>query len=263
MTASTFTEQERADIVGAYVGALKELGDLEFEMTDQANITDAAIKKVSILSSRLSALADRYRSGLPIAALSRCPFSGKVVSHSFDPYGFDGMWWQYHDPLRPPREPSVGPYFLALTGAVRIQVPPEYTEFLAVVGPGAPFVIPRVLRLPQVRAVISVVKIGKHRGTAIAYFANADIGDVRPPTVWGTQWTTLDPDLRSPLEEASDMEHDFDFELERWVHAGRLLWIAPGDTTLTLRNDLEGCPYFKLSNERDIQRLQYGECWTS
>lgn len=257
------TQHRRNEVTTAYAAVQRELNQLDLLMARPSGMTETVIARVSTLSDQLLKLGNEYREGLEKVALSRCPISGAKLSHSFDQHGLDGMWWQYHAPIRPMREIEVGPYFLALTGAVQIQSPPEYTEYLVVPGPSVPYVIPRVLTIQQVRAVISTIGIGKHKGFAIAYFANAPIDDVRPPTIWGTDYSTIDVALRSPLDEMSDMEKDFDFDLRPWIQNGKLFWIAPGDTTLSLQSEIEACPYLNLAGTKNIQRLHFGECWTS
>lgn len=263
MAQTPFTPQERTALVSGYADALKEIRQIQFDIEKPGGNSEAVRQRLKLLSDRLVDLAARYRDGLPSPALSRCPFSGAEMRHSFDPYGFDGPWWQRDNPVRPVREPAAGRLFLALTGAALLREPREHTEFLVVPGPAVPFVIPRVLREPQVRAVLSAVPVGPHRGYAVTYFAERPLDGVRAPTIWGTDWTSMDPARRGPDDDLPDMAEDFDFELERWVRAQKLLWIAPDDRSLALRTGAEGCPYLALSGDRKVQRLRRGRLWSA
>ena len=49
-----------------------------------------------------------------------------------------------------------------------------------------------------------------------------------------------------------------DFDLARWIEAGKLSWIAPGDGTLALRMTTAACPYLGLTGCRDEQRVDRG-----
>lgn len=262
MASTPFTLQERDALVKGYAEALDEIHQLELDVEKPGGATEASYQRLSALSERLVRLAEEYRDRLPRLPLSRCPFTGAEVRHSFDPYDFTGMWWQRDDPIRPDDEPEAGQFFLALSGAVRISEPVEHTQFLVVPGPGLPFVIPRVLELPQVRAVLSYAPIGRHHGFSVAYFASAPLEGVRPPTLWGTDWTVIDPSRRDPDDDLPDMEEDFDYDLEPWIRARKLSWIAPNDRTLTLRLDVAGCPYLGLTGDRHVQRVHYGETWS-
>lgn len=258
---ATLNESQRAELLAAHAETSRHLNELDAQMLDEGE-TDESVCRVNELADRIKWLENLYRQSLQAVPLSRCPFTGQVAAHSFDAAGLDGLWWRYHHPVRPQREPMAGPHFVGLTGAVRLAPPPETTPFLVVPGPDAPYVVPRVLRLPQVHAVISQLGIGRHRAAAITYFANAPLGEVRSPTLWGTGWNTMDIGARTEDDEISDDEEDFDFELAPWVRSGKLHWIAPNDTNLLLRSGLEGCPYLQVPGERKIQRLQFGQCWT-
>src|SRR5262245_51849055 len=84
-----------------------------------------------------------YFERLPRLSFSCCPFDGKPLYRSFDPYGFDGLWWRCD---ASPIEPPSCPHFCLLRGAVNLNShPPRGGEFTARIGPGVPYVIPRIL----------------------------------------------------------------------------------------------------------------------
>ena len=63
-------------------------------------------------------------------------------------------------------------------------------------------------------------------------------------------WSAVDDDT-VPVDPA----------LARWMDAGKLSWIAPGDQTLTLRRDVDGCPFLGWRGTTGFQRLLDGRLW--
>ncbi len=226
-----------------------------FELIPQAAEDLAAAEE-------LNGLYEQYKAGLHRLALARCPATGLAQFHSFDPYGLDGLWWNVHSPARPLRERI--PTCQALTGAVRIEPPVETFPFLAKPGPGAPFVIPRLLEHPQVQAVLSTLACGRHQAFCIAYFAPDEIDGVEWPNDWGAneRWAEGGASYGG-WTEAPDFEDEWDFDLAPWIQRGKLLWIAPGDRSLTLQNSLQACPFLNLPGARSMQYAQDGRVWTA
>jgi hypothetical protein len=210
----------------------------------------------------LLALADEYEEGLPTVGLSRCPFTQLELRHSFDSFGLDGLWWDATAPRRPLLERLYT--CQALTGAVSLRRPVERFPFLAKPGPGLPYVIPEVLRHPQVKAVVSAHRVGAHAAFCVAYFAPDELDGVDWPNDWATdrRWATGGQSGPGWHEAAPDGTR-WDFQLSPWIESGKLLWIAPGDEDLTLRGGAAGCPYLGLRGEARMQRVQDGEVWFS
>lgn len=50
----------------------------------------------------------------------------------------------------------------------------------------------------------------------------------------------------------------YDFELAPWLRAGKVLWLEPGDESLTLREGPEGCPFVGLDGRRLITVIANG-----
>jgi hypothetical protein len=216
---------------------------------------DDILRKIAILKTQ-------YRDHLPVLPLSRCPFTGQVLYRSIDLYGIDGYWWDYHNPIRLLTfMPST---FLSFTGALGLSGPVEETAFLCSPGPGVPFVIPKLLSGEKVKAVIFSLKIGPHTGYPIVYFANPGPQGIEPLNDWGTDhWKYCDLYGGLHWNESVDIEDEHDFNLDPYLRSGQLLWISPGDRTMTFRSGLVGCPYVDLKGERRIQRIQYGKVWTT
>jgi hypothetical protein len=211
-------------------------------------------------SLQLSALSQKYVEGLPRLLLSRCPFTKFELRHSFDPYGLDGLWWNYHDPARPLRERIYT--CQAITGAVTLVQPVEVFPFLAKPGPGIPYVLPHLLQAPDVLAVLSTLACGRHTAYCVAYYAPDERDGLNWPNDWGANERWAEGG-NSPggWYEAPDFEESWDFNLRPWLDSGKLLWIAPGDDRLELRSGSAGCPYLNLTGERRMQYVSGGQVW--
>lgn len=190
----------------------------------------------------------RYRAMLPEVTVARCPHTGEPVRWPIDTTGLDGWYWSYSKRIsRPPeRLPAT---WLAMTGAMRLAEPVEHNPDVVVPGPGAPFVLPRLLELPGVHAVIAEVPVGRHTGWAISYFG-AVPPDVPLVDLWGTDNYPVHPNGWSAYGLRAS---EFDFDLARWLRTGALRWLD-GDT---LRTD--ACPFVDLPGERRIAVLWRGE----
>jgi len=252
-----FTREERDRLMAAYVQTKSSLADIERKL-DAAPAADDEYRRLTELTRRLSDIIDLYEQTLPRMPMGRCPVTGQQVDHSFDPFGFDGLWWHYDHPVRPDHEDSAGPHFLGITGAVRLAAEIEATPFAVEPGPEVPFVVPRVLCQQGVLAVISLVNIGAHHGAAIAYFAPGGGPGLPGFPQWGVPFDTLDILARTPGEMPLASVADYDYELAPWVETGKLLWIAPGDAALNLHRGISGCPYLHISGQRKVQRLSGG-----
>lgn len=204
-------------------------------------------------------LRTQYARGVPVVAMSRCPFTDEVLHHSIDTYGLDGLWWDYESPCRPTE--SVPPTFAGLTGALRAGGTIEYTPFLVKPGPSVPFVVPRILEAGAV-AVLSQVAIGFHTGYAVAYFAPAPL-ETTLFNEWGANYHRRYDDGVARSWDAASETDGIDFDLEPWADRKLLNWIAPGDESLTLRQGVEGCPYLDLAGSPALQRIQYGTVRTA
>lgn len=212
-------------------------------------------------AGELTRICSEYEAGLPRVDFARCPFTGFVQKHTLDVYGLDGLWWNARAPARPLRERI--PTCQAVTGAVRIEPPVEWFPFLAKPGPGAPFVIPRLLGHPQVQAVIQQLPCGRHQAWCVAYFAPDEVDGVDWPNDWGRneRWAEGGSGYGG-WTEAPDFEEEWDFDLAPWLESGKLLWIAPGDRSLQLRRGTAGCPYLGLPGERGMQYVEEGRVLT-
>lgn len=254
-----WTHAERDAIVNRYHEITKQMGDAHFAVNTLAGEARQAVNdQIAVLADDLWKQVEAYSTGLPQLPLSRCPISGAEMRHSFDVYDLRGLWWRAEKPTRPRKEPEAGPTFVALTGAILLTKPVEYTKFVVRPGPGAPFVIPALLERPSVRATLSSFAIGRHTAFATVYYSTETLRLEAKPTIWGTEVPDLNPNYRWS-DYSSDDHRRFDFHLAPWIDNGKLSWIAPGDSTLTLRNESVGCPYLAAEGPRRIQYASVGE----
>jgi hypothetical protein len=245
-------------------GFIAERGPLMAELrrllAEAAALDDAGQWREAIpLLDRVTEIDHLYRDLLPEVTVARCPDSGTPVRWPIDTAGLDGRFWDYETPVRRlPRDLPVR--WLTMTGAVRLSTPVEFTPYLAVPGPGAPFVVPRILRSPGVRAVIAQVPVGTHTGWAISYFGPRPKG-IRLVNLWGTNTYPVYDENGKWLGWGRDFNvvSEYDFALADWLRSGQLLWIAPGDESGTLREGVDGCPYLDLPGNRRIAIVEEGE----
>ena len=211
------------------------------------------------LLDRYYQVLHEYGDRLPRMPFSRCPHTNQVLKRSVDPFGLDGPWW-HKSRIVAIEEPAAAPTFLVLLGALDLhgRVPAEAIAEV-IPGPEAPFVVPRLMRLPGMIAVVSALAPFEHGDVAhvIAYFA-----DTTPPLDDLHQhW--LRQDLWYPNESGGTSwltkNDPHDFALAPWIESGQLQWIAPGDAEMTLRTGSAGCPYLDLHGDPHPQMLSGGE----
>src|SRR5207248_1536133 len=213
---------------------------------------------VEIYGERLDVLRREYTTLVPFRYLSRCPYTGALVSWPIDDVDLDGWYWWYDAPAR--QLPRVPPTWLAMTGALRLGQPVAAAPFVCRPGPGAPFVVPALLRDGQATAVISEVPVGQHTGWAITYFGTAPAAAAKQVNLWGTGWSPVPDGAGGWVEQAAPAADgvERDFDLEPWLATGRLLWIAPGDQSLEPRKGVADCPYLDLEGPRESPTIRDG-----
>ena len=229
--------------------AAGENGRLELVAAYRAEPSELLVDAHIYLQAIIEDLTRAYLDHLEYRGVSRCPHTGIVALYPIDVDGLDGPWWRFDDPVRPIHDlPAT---LFALTGAVALADPIESPPFLVKPGPGVPYVLPRLLIDPQATAVVSSFPIGDHTGYCIAYYASGPLDTFSAAAEWGTDtWTLRYPQGAAATLEMIELESERDYDLTPWVAAGRLQWIAPGDTSLTLRSGVADCPYLDLEGRR-------------
>jgi hypothetical protein len=243
-----FSPEERADVVARFwtAWAVQEAAE------DAGDHDGAARARVQV-----SAVAREYEQGVPIVEVARSPFNGRVFQTSLDIDGLDGPWWAYEYEFRPYIEPVQT--FFAWTGSMRFDGPVPTVPLQMMVGPDAPFVLPRMLEHPDVRAVLSSVLVGEHIGFPVVYFADPTPYDLERVDDWGhREHQYVRADGTPTSEHSIQVDDDKDLDLGPWLDSNKLLWIEPGDTTLTLRRGRTGCPFVGLPGRRDRQYVRGG-----
>lgn len=203
------------------------------------------------------ALLGEYSDRLPRVVMSVCPFTGAALKRSFDPFGFDGPWWQ-KDRTFTPEEPAAPPTFQLVLGAVdlRGRKPAEALETV-LAGPDAPFVVPRLLGEPGMVAVIHRLEMATGDvAWPIAYFSGEEI----PPWRLHQHWTR--PELWFKTESGDSswvIKNDtWDFDLAPWVAKGQLRWVASEGAKLVAVG-AGNCPYAGIGGDHLPQELSGGE----
>lgn len=200
-----------------------------------------------------------YGDRLPRVPFSRCPSTQKVLKRSLDPFGLDGPWWHKSRTVKI-EEPATPPTFQCLLGTLDLhgRAPSEAVAEV-IPGPEAPFVVPRLLKLPGMKAVISRLAPLAHGDVAhvVAYFSDESlpVGELHQHWLRMDLWFPNDAGGTSWLTQND--RHDF--ALAPWIDSGQVLWIAPGDEEMTLRTGTANCPYLDLPGERHPQMLSGGE----
>lgn len=223
------------------------------QLLEEGNRLDAA-RGNGPRSERAMDLWRRYRQLLPEVTVARCPHGGGLLRWFMDPLGLDGWAWEYSVVGKQPVDPP--PLWLCMNGAMRLVPPLENTKQFVRPGPGVPYVVPRILRCPDVRAVISQVSVGAHTGWVISYFGPKPKG-VTLVNNWGKHEHYVYDDTGKwrgwNSDEKDQRTGQYDFELAPWLRPGKLLWIAPGDESATLREGIDDCPYVDLPGHRRCQ----------
>ena len=213
-------------------------------------------KRVKMMDTYYQVLAE-YGDRLPRVPMSRCPHTKLLLKRSLDPFGLDGYWW-HKSRIVKIEEPAAPPTFMVPLGALHLnaRVPEEVTAEV-IPGPEVPFVVPRLMGLPGMKAVVSRLELARGDiAHVIAYFASDPIH----PQFLHQHW--LRQDLWYPNDAGGTswlIQNDaWDFELAPWIERGALSWIAPGDAEMTLRTEVGGCPYLGLPGAHEPQSLSGG-----
>lgn len=258
MTGIPFTKEERQALLAEYFPAYRSWQALDYRLAIAGKSLPAdLVQKLDVLDSTLIDLRQRYSEGLPFLPISRCPFTNQVVYHSLDPFGIDGLWWNYEAPVRPVE--SFPPTVHSITGALHINGEVGPVPFLCVPGPGVPYVLPEILSHDDVTAVLSSLPIGNHTGYVILYFTRSSGIGIPRANNWGMDHWEL-PGTGGSLEwgEGISGVQQADFNLAPWIEKKKLLWIAKDDGACALHSGTAGCPYSGLDGPRALQRVRAG-----
>jgi len=213
-----------------------------------------------LLRSELELLRKKYTDILPRMKICRNPYTNEIVTRSVDIFGLDGFWWNYDSPLRILEDPS--PHYILMSGSMKLNKPYDNTKFLVKPGPQVPFVVKEIINHPNVKVVISSIKVGKHIGYPIFYFTDIIGLSIPLDNIWGTnEYYLINPGKNTTWAESEFIFDDYDFDLKPWIKAGKLFWIYPDDETVTLKNSIDDCPYLNLSGSKFNSFIRNGNYW--
>lgn len=246
-------------------GLMAQLSVPEGGQEEQDDENEVVYAQLEALAAKAAELILQYLDNLPERRLSRCPFTGEVLSMRIDDFGLDGFFWNNSAPRRP--EQKFPETYFAIDGALKLEGAPEKSPLLCCPGPDVPYVLPRLLQYDEIKVVVSHIKIGPHTAYLMIYYADPAPQGIYRVNDWGTEryWETgtPDPELFTPglYIDVPAEPGEMDFDLKPWIKAGKLLWIAPGDENLTLHGHASGCPYLDLPGSRNPKYIQNGEAW--
>jgi hypothetical protein len=232
--------------------------EIGIDASSSAFVDSEAYRRARAAVADMAAVEAEYLRRLPRPALSCCPVCAQPLRRSFDPFGLDGLWWRSD---AHPDEPRPCPHFCLLLGAVDLGAAKPAPDFDVHPGPGAPFVVPRILAMPDMVAVVSEIALADGaKAYPIAYFAPR-----RPPIqsltaswprtnfVYQTQlavqaWRRADePPTGSPPDTR-------DFDLAPWIARGQIRWCPPGSDPSRLATT-GACPFVDLPGVRQPQLI--------
>lgn len=239
------TEEERNIILKNFFTVKWQLETLSQDWYNK----DEELWKESIEKSEK--LPEYYFTRLPLYHLSKCPFCGTVLQHSFDPWGVNGLWWQHDENSVIYKKHKACEHFRLLKGAVNLNNNPpigsNYSDSL--IGPTKPYIIPRILRMESMIAVISSFQMTNgYIAYPIAYFSES-----KPPTgSLPASWTNI---MREGYGHPDSPEYQ-EFNLTPWLEIGRIVWANQDDGDLILHHHPDKkCHYEGLAINGKEQRI--------
>jgi len=245
-----FDREKRLQLMEAREKLLKKISGLEnrYEALDRNDPREAVLEvEINKLKLILKENKKEYYESLQEVVFSVCPYTGEPLIGSFDPIGLDGLWWMEftRNPGGLIKRPT---HFRLLRGAVNLQgKTPVGVRHKAMVGPGIPYVIPRILRLPTMKMVISQRTMENgYLVYPLAYFS------VEAPAPGQLTSSWLEKDVyyyhdaqgKSAWRVANDA---WDFDIANWIQQDKIRWIMPGESVLApASTHPEDCPFVTL-----------------
>jgi len=184
------------------------------------------------IADKMEECIKEYTRIIPRMKVSECPFTGEPLVLAFDPVGVDGFWWMkrtriiYEGQSRPTT-------YRMLKGALNLQeLPPAGGRHKAFVGPEVPYVIPRILELPNMIMVISSITLENGYVTYfLAYFSDKENKRGQLTSSWPSgEEMSLAP--TGDWNFFKTINNSWDFDIEKWMKLGKIRWINPFDSTL-------------------------------
>jgi hypothetical protein len=216
----------------------------------------------------LADMPREYRARLPFYLLARCPICGGRVAEAIDTYSLNGLGWigsgnagfGWYGLLGHPSHPSYEAeceHVKVMALAVNLNGwQPEDVLQEVWIGPEKPFVMLPLIKIDQTFAVIHALQVGNYNNLAAhlpytVYFITYFTGNV---TAFNEVIGRFDQD-RSRVQIGTA-----DYDLTKWVEAGKLFWLDPNDPALPLRNrPAEEFPYGGVEGLEGICVIRDGQ----
>jgi hypothetical protein len=236
-----FNAEERAELRAKIRFYHQELDRLEEEGND---------KEWKSLFKKLNEIENEYEARHPRREFGRCPFCYAAFKHTIDPFGYDGGWWSsmYDENKKTCEHQRVIRCAIDLKGQ-QIQTCTKTIKL----GPAVPYVIPRLLELPDVVCVISEMKLeAGYIFYPIIYYSKGPIDSKELCPDWAeSQWG---------WEYITDR---WDFDLRPWVESGHVRWCDFNDKGQAVLQPKEPdlFPFYDLPGHRGPQVAANGELY--
>jgi len=205
-------------------------------------------------------LTREYLECLPTLIISRCPFCQESVKWIVDVFGLDGPWWEVFGPRK---EPEACPHYFVTLGALNLleKEPVDGSlkpSFEIYAGPEVPFIVPRLLDLPNMNCIISTVQIveGRYQIYFISYFSDPPTDASGSHQPWLRNQFTFQEGGRNYWDVRNDV---WEFDLEKWMERKppKIYWIDPSDSKNQLKSsERSTCPYLKISGNHKPAIIQ-------
>lgn len=206
------------------------------------------------------ASVESYFQKLPRPVFAICPYCGAEMFGTFDPYGFNGIWWN-HAWNAADEKSWIGKFackhFRFLCGAVNYtenSPPGPVIRQPVYPGPEVPFVVPSEIQEDRHCAVISAhVMANGWIAYPIAYFGDPARRFGRQPAPWKSSADIVSSAHanRHGMYYSADTGK-WDYDLLPYVRSGRLYWCDRNDNRMHLRSGPpEEFPFCNLRGRRE------------
>lgn len=244
--------EKRTELISRYNQLLEERWNIRFVLENEK--TDENFNKRDAIEDEIMKVSEDYKELLYPVNISRCPYTGMIVTYDMDLGGLDGPWWNLEVPVR--KELFAPDTYFALDGAMKLKSEDITSEFQIAPGPDKPFVIPGILENTEIKAVLTSTMLDGHQIWWITYFTYPIVVGVQGVNLYGTEtYRALSPIGLPHVFSEVYSERDYDYDLAKWIRAGKLLWVTPGDNSFKLNAYVEGCPYLDLPGHGRIQLI--------
>ena len=202
-------------------------------------------------SDKTSWMRKQYYARLPRRSFTRCPFCNHAYVQKIDPYGYDGDWWYSKgDPNR-----TVCEHYRLIRCATNLHgnlrdAPVGGDRNF---GPAVPYVIPRLLQLPNMVCVVTAMTLeAGYTFYPLVYFSQDPIAEDSLTANWAGK------------SYGFEVRNEFwDFELSPWVQSGQLRWCSTTSDHNTILEDAnpDQFPYLDLPGHRGVQTAVRSKFW--